>query len=243
MSDQPEQPEDETSDELDDVPADEIELSYELDQWSTESREMLDRLLTGSDITHAWQGGTLTVNGVDETVVDDLILEVESTLLPALDPEAEKVLYEVAEWTPEGRADLTDALAEEGVRYVFDDMGDLLVMAIDEDRVDTIIDELTDGEEDDGEEPPVATEVLSELFVSADKLRKSPRDGKTIARAIEETTTIIAMSPPYGFERATWAKVGLRAGALRSALETEGGDDEDVVAAAEELRELLHPMV
>ena len=243
MSDQPEEPEDESTEELEDVPADEIELSYELDTWSTESREMLDRLLAGNDINHAWQGGTLTVNGVDETVVDDLILEVESTLLPALDPEAEKVVYEVAEWTPEGRADLTDALAEEGVRYVFDDMGDLVVMAIDEDRVDLIIDELTDGEEDDGDELPPATEVLSELFVAADKLRKSPRDGKTIARAIEEATTIIAMSPPYGFERATWAKVGLRAGALRKALEAEGGDDDDVVAAAEELRDLLHPMV
>jgi hypothetical protein len=50
------------------------------------------------------------------------------------------------------------------------------------------------------------------------------------------------MSPPYGFERATWAKIGLRAGTLRNALESEA-DDEEVVAVAEELRELLHPMV
>ena len=243
MSDQPEQPEDEPSDELDDVPADEIELSYELDEWSTESREMLDRLLAGNDITHAWQGGTLTVNGVDETVVDDLILEVESTLLPALDPEAEKVVYEVAEWTPEGRADLTDALAEEGVRYVFDDMGDLVVQAVDEDRVDTIVDELTDGEDEAEEEGPVASDVLSELFVAADKLRKSPHDAKAIRRAIEEATAVIKMSPPYGFERRTWAQVGLRAGALRNLLEGDGAEDEAVVEAAEELRELLHPMV
>ena len=243
MSDQPEEPEDESTEALEDVPADEIELSYELDAWSTESREMLDRLLAGNDINHAWQGGTLTVNGGDEAVVDDLILEVESTLLTGLDPEAEKVVYEVAEWTPEGRADLTDALTEEGVRYVFDEMGDLVVEAIDEDRVDTIVEELTDGEEDDAEDAPVATDVLSELFVAADKLRKSPRDGKTIARAIEEATTIIAMSPPYGFERATWAKVGLRAGALRKLLENDDADDDAVVEAAEELRDLLHPMV
>jgi DNA-directed RNA polymerase subunit F len=249
MDDQPEEPTDEGSDadesveDLEDVPATEIDISYELDEWSSESRELLARLLTTNEVTHAWQGGTLSVNGEHEVVVDELIAEVEATLLPALDPESEKVVYEVAEWTPEGRADLTDALAEEGVRYVFDDMGDLVVEAIDEDRVDSIVDELTDGEEEDEVEAPVATDVLSELFVAADKLRKSPRDGKTIARAIEEATTIIAMSPPYGFERATWAKVGLRAGALRSVLEREGGDDEDVVAAAEELRDLLHPMV
>ncbi len=50
------------------------------------------------------------------------------------------------------------------------------------------------------------------------------------------------MPPLYGFERAVWAKVGLRAGALRTALETEA-EDEDVIALAEELRELVHPMV
>jgi hypothetical protein len=243
MSDQPE--EDDLDENLDDVPAEEIELTYELDDWAEESRELLDRLLTSNDITHAWQGGTLSVSGTDEAVVDALIDEVQVTELPTLDPDADKVVYEVAEWSPEERADLTDALVEEGVRYVFDEMGDLVVEAIDEDRVDLIVEDLTDddGEGDDEDDGPVAAEVLSELFVAADKLRKNPRDARTISTAIEEAAAVIAMSPPYGFERATWAKVGLRAGALRRALEADGGDDEDVVAAAEELRDLLHPMV
>jgi hypothetical protein len=159
-----------------------------------------------------------------------------------LDPESEKVVYEVAEWSPEERADLVDALTEEGVRHVFDEMGDLIVDAIDEDRVDLIVDELTDEDEDDDEDAPAAADVLSELFLAADKLRKHPHDAKTIARAVEESTTVIAMSPPYGFERGVWAKIGLRAGALRNALEAEA-EDEDVMAAAEELRDLLHPMV
>ena len=231
------------NDDLDDAAPDQVDVSYELDDWSAESRELLDRLLTAADVTHAWQGGTLSVGGEDEEAVDELIGEVEATLLPALDPEAEKVVYEVAEWSPEDRADLTDALVEEGVRYVFDDMGDLVVQAIDEDRVDTIVDELTDGEDEAEEEGPVASDVLSELFVAADKLRKSPHDAKAIRRAIEEATAVIKMSPPYGFERRTWAQVGLRAGALRNLLEGDGAEDEAVVEAAEELRELLHPMV
>jgi hypothetical protein len=235
MSDQPE--------DLDDVPPDEVDVTYELDDWAVESRELLARLLTTNEVVHAWQGGTLSVGGEDEAVVDELIGEVEATLLPGLDPEAEKVAYEVAEWSPEDRADLTDALAEEGVRYVFDEMGDLLVEAIDEDRVDTIIADLVGDDDEEDEAAPVATDVLSELFVAADKLRKSPHDGKAIARAIEESTAVIKMSPPYGFERATWAKVGLRAGALRKLLENEDAEDEDVVEAAEELRDLLHPMV
>lgn len=237
MTDQPE------NDDLEDVPADEIELTYELDDWSAESRDLLDRLLTSNGITHAWQGGTLSVNGTDEAVVDGLIDEVQVTELPTLDPEAAKVVYEVAEWSPEDRADLTDALAEEGVRHVFDDMGDLVVEAIDEDRVDAIVEDLTDDEDEEDEEAPAASDVLSALFIAADKLRKNPRDGRTIGAAIEEASAVIAMSPPYGFERATWAKVGLRAGKLRTVLEADGGDDEEVVTAAEELRELLHPMV
>lgn len=230
-------PDDPTAD-----PSATTELSYELDEWSTESRELLDRLLTTNQVTHAWQGGTLAVSSDDEGMVDELIGEVEATLLPALDPEAEKVVYEVAEWSPEERADLTDALVEEGVRYVFDDMGDLVVVAMDEDRVDTIIDELTDGEEkvDDG---PPATEVLSELFVAADILRRSPRDARAIGTAREHAAAVIALPPPYGFERRTWAQVGLRAGALRKALEDDAPDDEAVAEVAGELRDLLHPMV
>jgi hypothetical protein len=158
-----------------------------------------------------------------------------------LDPEAEQVVLEVAEWSPEDRADLVDALNEEGVRHVVDEMGDIWFEAIDEDRVDSIVEELVDEDEDD-EELPEASGVLSDLFVAADKLRKHPRDASAILGAVDASTSVIAMPPPYGFERATWAKVGLRAGALRTALETEA-DDEDVVAAAEELRELLHPMV
>lgn len=244
MSDQNDDLDEDTGDEdLEDVPPDQVDVNYELDDWATESRELLDRLLVTNGVTHAWQGGMLTVGGQDEQATDDLIAEVEATLATGLDPDSEKVVYEIAEWSPEDRADLTDALAEEGVRHAFDEMGDLVVEAIDEDRVDTIVDELTGDDAEDAEEAPVASDVLSNLFVAADKLRKSPRDSRAIGQAIEESTVVIKMSPPYGFERATWAKVGLRAGALRGLLEKDNPDDEDVVEAAENLRDLLHPMV
>jgi hypothetical protein len=175
-------------------------------------------------------------------VVDDLVDEAEATIVPTLDPESERVVYEVAEWTPEARADLADALVEEGVRHEFDDMGDLVVDAIDEDRVDAIIDELSDedDEEDDG---PEANEVLSALFLAADKLKRSPRDARAAGAALESVDEVIRMSPPYGFDRRTWAQIGLRAGKLRTTLDAELTDDDAVIAAAEELRELIHPLV
>lgn len=232
---------------MDDQPATDAgsaadQLAYELDEWSTESRALLDRLLTANEVTHAWQGGTLHVGPEDGDLVDELVREVEATLMP-LDPDAEKVVYEVAEWSPEDRADLTDALDEEGVRYVLDEMGDLVVEAVDEDRVDDVIEGLTDGEGGDADELPPATDVLSALFVAADKLRRNPRDARAIGSARDQAATVVALPAPYGIDRRVWAQVGLRAGALRTVLDEEAPDDEEVIVAAAELRDLLHPMV
>jgi hypothetical protein len=221
---------------------DDQELSYELDGWPVEARELLDRLLTGAEIPHAWQGATVSVPAEHEQAVDELIDEVDLNSDSVLDPEAERFVYEVAEWSPEDRADLADALLEEGVRHEFDEMGDLMIEAIDEDRVDAIIADLSDDEEDD-EPGPEANDVLSALFLAADKLRRSPRDARAAGTALESVDEVIRMSPPYGFDRRTWAQIGLRAGALRVQLDTELTDDDGVTTAAEELRELLHPLV
>jgi len=218
----------------------EDQLSYGLDAWSGESRQLLGRLLTAEGITHAWQGGTLTVAAGDADAVDDLVEEVEALADSVLDPEADKVVYEVAEWSPEDRDRLVEALADEGVRHEFDDMGDLVVEAVDEDRVDGIIDLFTDDDVEDG--PPV-NDVLSELFVAADKLRRNARDARALGDALNAVATVVPMAPPYGFDRRTWAQVGLRAGALRVAIEIDPPDDEAVETAAAELRELLHPLV
>lgn len=217
------------------------QLSYDLDAWSGEARQLLGRLLTAEGIAHAWQGGTLTVDAEHGDAVEDLIEEVEVLAESVLDPEADKVVYKVAEWSPAEREELVAALVEEGVRHEFDEMGDLVAEAVDEDRVDAVVDALTD--EDDDEPDVAVNDVLGALFVAADKLRRNPRDGRAIGDALAHTDTVIALSPPYGFDRRSWAQVGLRAGALRTALTVEPPDDDPVVAAAEALRELLHPLV
>jgi hypothetical protein len=217
------------------------QLTYELDAWSVEARELLDRLLTSNEIAHAWQGGTVTVSPDDEEAVDELIDEVDATFSSALDPSVERFVYEVSEWSPEEQADLADALVEEGVRHEFDDKGDLVVEAIDESRVDAVIADLTD---DDEEEPgPEANDVLSALFLAADKLKRSPRDARAAGAALESVDEVVRMPLPYGFDRRTWAQIGLRAGKLRATLDAELTDDDAVIAAADELRELIHPLV
>jgi hypothetical protein len=50
---------------------------FELDEWSMEDRELLDRLLTGEGIAHVWQGSTVVVSPADVHRADDLIDQVE----------------------------------------------------------------------------------------------------------------------------------------------------------------------
>ena len=61
------------------------QIAYEFHDWSFESRRMLDQLLTGHKIAHAWQGATMIVRVADEATVDGLVDEVEVAALPTLD--------------------------------------------------------------------------------------------------------------------------------------------------------------
>jgi hypothetical protein len=51
---------------------------FELDEWSVEDRELLDRLLTGEGVAHTWQGSTVVVPRAEEHRADDLIDQVET---------------------------------------------------------------------------------------------------------------------------------------------------------------------
>mgnify|MGYP001611568020 CR=1 FL=1 len=61
-------------------------LERDLDQWTQEERDFLERLLVGSGIPHAWEGGHLQAPHAREGEVDELIGEVMAG--PATDPES-----------------------------------------------------------------------------------------------------------------------------------------------------------
>jgi hypothetical protein len=63
---------------------------FPLDEWSTEDRALLDRLLTGEDIPHVWQGGTVSVPVGSQYVVDELIDQVEMSAVPGAPAEADE---------------------------------------------------------------------------------------------------------------------------------------------------------
>lgn len=242
-----------TDDVIEDDPGDEVEdvdeeLVYELDDWASESRLWVDGLLTTQGIAHAWQGGTLIVRLEDEEVVDAMIDEIEVTTLPALDPSAAKLAYEVNSWTDEQRGGLADTLGAEGIPYEWDEIGDLLVLESDEERVEQLLDgiEFPDeldadlGGDDDG---LAAQNALSELFVSSDRLMHDARDHEGVLSLVDAARMAGGLSLPFGFEREVWDDIVAKAVALSALFESDVDDDDEIIEQATALRGLLRAYV
>ena len=226
----------------------EDKLEYELHEWSFESRRMLDQLLTGAGLAHAWQGATMIVRDMDEEAVDALVEEVELATLPTLDPDGEYTVYEMAEWTPEQQSRLANMLGMVGLAHEFDRNGDLVVNVDDEEAVDAVLDRLEDaiarGEPD---EPDVihldddleVNDLLSNAFDSADRIKGNTHDHEAVLEFLEAEAVIDRLAMPYGFERDDWDGIRLILATLRDSLEAEDPDDDVIVADARRVRDAL----
>lgn len=227
------------------------ELEYELDAWAVESREMLDQLLNGAGIARVWQGGTLVVRAEDEAATDELVDQVETTTLPTLDPEAEKVAYEIADFDAAKADHLFDLLEGQDIAYEIDVAGDLVVLASSEDAVDVIMEAIdyphaigVDSDEQlDAAGLPLASDVLSDLFVAADRLKNKATDHKGVLGLVDAAEVLPSLKVPYGFDGALWRTIGERTGALCDLLEDEDSTDSDIEEAAAGLRRLLADFV
>ena len=245
-------------------PAD--QMTYELGDWAGDARVVLDGMLNREGIHHIWEIGTLVVRAGDETRVDELVDEVEATEIPTLDPDADQVVYEISGWTEAQLADLEAVLLAEAIPHGIDENGDLVVLEADEDRVEPILDRVdmentltaeevvADGAADEepasassGEEDGlVAQDVMTSLFVSADRLMKDPDDGDDIKRLSAAADQADALEVPYGFSPAVWGDIKAKAADLRTLL---GGDPDPTpdfdakVEAATALRQTLRQYV
>ena len=221
------------------------EVTYELHDWSQEARGLLEQLLSGADVARAWSGTTLAIDATDEGRVDGLIDEVDITMGAALDPEAEKIVYKVNDWTMDQLGVLTAALGEAAIPYEFDIEGDLAVLAQDEERVEALLDALEfgpvesafdDGDADDGLE---TAEILSDLFVACDRLHNNAHDADGILGAVAAAERLDGRSLPFGYEPRVWNGIIGRSLRLKSMLEDDAVSDELIVEDATDLRALL----
>lgn len=120
-------------------------LEYDLAEWATESRVMVQQLMRAEDIPHAWQGTTLMVPAAVEARTDLVLDQVEATTLPTLDPDADKVAYELDGWSNQQIDELCAILDTERIAFEFDTDGDLVVEAATDPRVEAVIDAMAEA--------------------------------------------------------------------------------------------------
>ena len=195
---------------------------------------MMESLLLGAGLPHAWQGAVLVVREADEQQVDEFVDAVVVAAAPALAADAPRVAYELGDFDDDYVTQLTAALDAAGIVYGFDDDGDLEVAAADEARVDGLFDKLADGTDGDdssefgsGLDGVDAHDVLSRLFGASDRLQRNPRDRKgnrNLTRGVDE---IRQLALPFGFEARTWRAVLNQAEALADIVDSDATQGRD----------------
>lgn len=185
-------------------------------------------------------GGT----GPDDAVPDDHAPDDDLDDCPPLDDEQEQVGYELYAWDPTQLDELDDALHEMGLPHEWVSDGyEVVVHATDEEQVDTLLptirfpDEIP-AEEDDGDDTDV--EVLSALFVAADRMQRDPT-GDAVA-AFLDAAEQIGDHPPYGVEPAAWKRVVAVVDGLIDLFHASAPTGQ-ISEEATRLRSLLRPLV
>jgi hypothetical protein len=165
----------------------------------------------------------------------------------ASETEEQEVGYDLADWGPELRAELNNALAEVGVpaRWESDE---LVVPEGDAELVEELIDEIGLDEEDalevdeDDKGDDEGANVLSAFYVSADILQHDPQNSQAVVELLEAVEVAARIETPFGMEDEDWAEVRAVAEALADRLGDES-DDEYVIEAAKRVREVVQPLV
>ena len=214
---------------------------------------MLESLLGADGIAHAWEAADLVVHVDDETRVDALVDAIEQGGVAAASTseqaglDGDQLVYELDEWNAVDRQRLGEELTAAGVPFVWDSSDALVVSAEDEEAVEHVLDmveypdalDAVDGEGDGDDE--AAQEMLSDLFLSSDRLMHDPTDEDGTNGLLKAVDAASDASLPYGLAPATWKAVLEHASELREGL--SGEDDELVVERATALRSLLRPYV
>ncbi len=225
------------------------QATRDLAAWASESRELLAALLSGRVIEHVWQGTTLVTRAVDDEAVERLIGEVETAATPMWDEEEPRVVYAVGGWPVGAQSTVASQLAEQNINHAWDDSGDLIVAERDETAVEAIFDtiELPDTDDDDDAAPydgPEAMEVMSQLFVASDRLRKNPLDPDGVLAAVEWSEHAEQVPLPFGLSPSAWKDIVEQAVALRNAIEDDDQEgDEQIQELADSLRNQLRSYV
>jgi hypothetical protein len=232
------------------LPEDE-QVVYELGGWSLELQAEAAEVLAESQIPHAWNGTDLVVHVDWENTVDELLDAVEQGATGEVDTSDDELVYELDEWPAEDRETLAAKLTEAGVPHRWEGDSTLVVAPTDEELIEAVLDELefphalaVDAAEDvDDDAEETSFEVLSSLFLAADRLKGNPVDPEGIADLTDALEDADPDNPPYGIVPGLWRDAIERANRLADALADEDDRSDDVATQAAGLQALLRPYV
>ena len=150
-----------------------------------------------------------------------------------LDLNAPITEWELDEWTPDARAELTIALTESGIAHKWEQTVLLAASAV-EGEVEEILDEIennneiSDGDDDDSDDDVnvADTKVLGQLSALAQRISRNPSDTnsiRTLERLLEE---IDGANAPGEMSDSVWRQVKDLANQIEDALVGSAQPDE-----------------
>jgi hypothetical protein len=190
------------------------------------------------------QSGILAVllEGGGVTVERQVLVEAadaESVEVEGAVSTDDETVYELPEWLPEQRAELTYLLTRAGIRSSWD-RGDLVVPADRETEVEALFDGIHGmAEGDEGDEAQY--HQIEELFNATSRLAGDPDD---LSRSADFLRAVPAVegSPPLGFDGISWSAIRKRGRVLADSIEHKA-NPEVILAEASALRDLLRALV
>jgi hypothetical protein len=160
--------------------------------------------------------------------------------------------YPLDDWDDDERAALTRALCRQAIPFRWEDTL-LLVRTDDEATVESLLDlvesvddvELEPDELDEhAEADQLPFETLTTFFLAGDRLKRDPLDADGLEQLLAAVEVADPAAPPYGVEARLWKRTCELADELADALAGDDlPDEEAAVEIAEELYELLRPVI
>jgi hypothetical protein len=229
---------------LDDLEAGAAEdLLYELDGWSDHDRTVLRDRLETLMVPHRWEEATLVVAPSDEAWVERVMDQVEEDLAAGPDEEDDDdVVYDLSQWDDDACLRLLESLAAELIPYFLDD-DDLIVHAVDERRVDQLVAQAADPSLVPEEGPAATSDLMSALFIAADRLARDHDDHEGITSVVRSAEQAAAAGPPFGMDATWWKGVAHQAAELADLVTSDHPESDEVHDKADALRAALRPYI
>lgn len=220
-------------------------VTYTFLQGDSEAVEALRRLMEESAVPFELDDDELAVPGTHAVAADRVLDHLDRMLGIALDHGGEVEVLELYDWE-DHELDLLEAhLRVARVPHTWDDDGFLLVAPDAVEEAEVVIDRVAHPHalEPDLDVGPVASpELLSDLFLAADAVRREPWNLQKVGE-LGRLAEAAEGAAPFGVDQNTWNLAVTAAGDAVAAADDGDGDEDEVRAQADRARALLRPLV